>query len=118
MDQLTLDQAAARNVSLPGLRVGRHLTIAQRYREWRATEDGRLVFTELVKRALRLRAAGWRHYGAKAIVESIRFDRSIELGRSAGWKCNDHHTAHLAREAMDAVPDLRGFFETRSLRTE
>jgi hypothetical protein len=89
-------------------------TIAERYAEWRQTEQGRVVFDEVARRAYRLRAAGWNRYGVKAIVESIRFDRHVSVGPDeAGFKVNNVFTALLAREVMAKHEDLDGFFETR-----
>ena len=119
-DQLTLDEfGSARgsvNVSLPGLRPARYLSIQERYREWRATADGETVFREVVSRALRLRERGWTHYSHKAIIETIRYDRAIRVGPDSGFKVNDHYSSRIAREAMAAYPALGGFFEVRELR--
>lgn len=118
--QLSLDEAAlhsTRNITQPGLRVGRYLTIQERYEEWRVTTDGRLVFYELRRRALTLHDRGWRHYSHKAIIETIRYDRNIKVGPDNGFKINDHYTSRLAREVMDSTPALRGFFEVRELRS-
>jgi len=121
-DQLTLDvrlneRAAATNTVLPGLRVGRLLTIGERYAEWRGTSDGRLVFDEMRRRARGLRERGWTHYSHKAIIETIRYDRAIAVGPTGGYKINDHFASRLARELMGDYPDLAGFFETRELRS-
>lgn len=117
LDQLTLEDAARRhNVAVAGLRVGRHLSIAERYAEWRATPDGETVFREVRERALRLRAAGWRHYSHKALIESVRYDRHVQVGPDSGFKVNDHYAAHLGREVMASDTRLSGFFEVRGLR--
>ena len=112
----TNQDAARSNTVLPGLRIGRLLTIQQRYDEWRETEDGRLVFRELCDRAWTLREAGWKHYSHKAIIETIRYDRAIKVGPSGGFKINDHYSSRLVREAIAVWPELDGFFETRELR--
>ena len=89
-------------------------TIDERYALWRATPAGREVYAECVRRAHRLRAAGLAHYGIKAIVESIRFDRSVRVGTDEeGYKVNNVFTAPLAREIMRKEEALDGFFETR-----
>lgn len=104
------------NVNLPGLRVGRHLTIQQRFEEWLATRDGQLVYGEVIARALLLRERGWTHYSHKAIIESIRYDHNIRVGPEAGFKINDHYSSRIARRLMTEYPSLDGFFETRELR--
>lgn len=110
-DQLTLEDIARRHHLLhPGR------DIQARFEEWMGTRDGRLVYGELVRRALLLRRRGWRHYSHKAILETIRYDASIEAGPEAGYKINDHYASRLVRKVMDEQPELRGFFETRELR--
>lgn len=89
-------------------------TIDERYALWRATSDGKTVYAEAVKRCYRLKSAGLSHYGMKAIVESIRFDRSVRIGTDdAGFKVNNDFTALLAREIMRKEEELDGFLETR-----
>lgn len=119
---VSLDEAleghlhSTRNITQPGLRVGRYLTIQERYDEWRITFDGQVVFKELVVRALKLKHAGWRHYSHKAIIETIRYDQAIKVGPDGGFKVNDHYASRMAREAMAMYPDLAGFFEIRELK--
>lgn len=110
------DLAAASNVSVPGLRVGRHLTLQQRYLEWRASEDGRVIFDEVRYRANQLWIAGWRHFGIASIWEAIRYDRAVRVGPNAGFKLNNDFRSRMAREVMAAYPHLQGFFETRELK--
>lgn len=115
--QMSLEAEAARhNVHLPGLRVGANLTIEERYSEWRATDDGALVYSELRRRALDLVRRGWTHYSHKALIEAIRYSRDIKVGPSGGFRIQDHYTSRLARELMASEPRLAGFFETRALR--
>lgn len=91
-------------------------TIQERFDEWIASADGRLVYSELVRRALSLRDRGWRHYSHKAILETIRYDSAIRVGPDNGFKINDHYASRLARLAVDEYPELAGFFELRGLR--
>jgi hypothetical protein len=94
------------------------LTITERYIAWRNSRAGETVFHEAAKRASRLRDAGIEHYGIGAIAESIRFDRSLQLGRDdEGFKLNNNFRALLARELMEAFPGLYGFFETRTRKS-
>lgn len=106
----------ARNTVLPGLRIGRFLTIQERFEEWLDTDDGRIVWRQFIARARALRDRGWKHYSHKAIIETIRYDRDIKVGPENGFKINDHYTSRIARRAMAAYPDLDGFFEVRELR--
>lgn len=114
---LTLDDLAARsNVSIPGLRVGRHLTLAERYAEWRATEDGAVVYNDVIARAITLRHRGYEHFGIAALWEAARYDRAVRVGPNAGFKLNNDFRSRMAREIMADIPALAGFFETRELK--
>lgn len=87
------------------------------FRAWLATEDGKACLSEATSRALRLRERGFHHYGIGAICEAMRFDSSLHLGPDVdGFKLNNNHRAHLAREIVKSTPQLAGFFETRTLR--
>lgn len=116
-EPLTLDGWAAQNLTvLPGLRLGRHLSLTERYAEWIATPDGQFVHDWVAQRALRMFTNGWRHYSLKALWEAARFARDVQVGPNAGWKLNNNFTSHLARQLMGEHPELDGFFETRRLR--
>lgn len=91
-------------------------SIQERFDAWLATPDGQLVYRECRERALRLRARGWRHFAIGALWESVRYDRSVQVGPDDGWRLNDHYRSRMARLLMDTEPDLAGFFETRELR--
>lgn len=62
--------------------------------------------------ALEAKHAGQPKYGSKAICEAIRWHEQIRKGNRE-FKLNNNWTAPLARWAMQARPELRGFFETR-----
>lgn len=88
--------------------------LTERYARWRRSPAGQRVYLDAVKRARLLRRAGVPHYGIAAIVEAIRYDVTIELGRDdRGFRINNDHRALLAREIMDAEPDLAGYFTVR-----
>lgn len=87
------------------------------YSIWRASDDGRVVFAEFTRRALRLRAAGYKHFGSQAIAESIRYDAAVRL-KGDGFRVNNSHIARLAREVMASDARLTGFFETRRSRAD
>jgi hypothetical protein len=67
-------------------------------------------FIELAREAKR---SGLRRFSADAIMHRIRWHFIIEQRRGK-WKCNNNHTAPLARWAMTNHPDLKGFFATRA----
>lgn len=90
--------------------------VEREYREWRASAEGRRLFAEALRRALRLVGSRVQHFGIAAIWESMRFDAAVEAGPdAAGFKLNNNHRAYLARDLMAADPRLADFFETRTL---
>lgn len=68
--------------------------------------------------ARQLKEAGQEHYGAKGILETIRYHRAIRGPAGDAWKVNNSYSSRLARKAMSEHADLAGFFETRELRSE
>jgi hypothetical protein len=70
------------------------------------------IYEEFERRTLRLWRNGRKHYGARSIWETMRFDSAIGELRGE-WKLNDHRPPCLARLVMLMNPPLQGFFETR-----
>ena len=80
-------------------------TIAERYRAWRATEDGQGVWAWIVQRALEEVASGATRLSAKELTEAARHHLHIQV--------NNVFTPELARELEERHPMLRGLFELR-----
>lgn len=74
------------------------------------------IFSEFCRRAIMLKNTGRKHYGAKGIVESIRFDTCLRSRPDYDFKCNNNHTSYLARLAVLVYSELNGFFELRDTR--
>ena len=55
---------------------------------------------------------GFRNYGAKSILERIRWHTSIEQG-SRDFKINNNYAAFYARKFHANYPEFDGFFRTR-----
>ena len=55
---------------------------------------------------------GMKHYGAKAIFETIRFHRIVRYDDQE-FKLNNNFTAYYARKFMGWYPQYDGFFELR-----
>jgi hypothetical protein len=62
--------------------------------------------------ALNLISTGWTRYSADALLHRIRWHHHVERANRA-FKCNDHHTAPLARWFLARHPEHKGFFELR-----
>ena len=56
---------------------------------------------------------GFRNYGAKSILERIRWHTSIEQGRR-DFKVNNNFAPFYARKFHDSYPEFSGFFRTRT----
>lgn len=88
-----------------------------RFDEWVHTAHGGEVANKFIRLAIGLKRKGFKRYGAKAIVENLRFQHALEHGPDAcGFKINNNITSRLARFAMSRAPELKGFFEVRELR--
>lgn len=74
------------------------------------------VFHAFEKAALLMRRSGRRHYGAKAIMEKVRYDHDMENPDQEGFKINNNVTAYYARKAEERNPELKGFFEYRTIK--
>lgn len=53
-----------------------------------------------------------KHYSARAILHRIRWFHHVERG-DADWKCNNNHTAKMARWFIKKHPQHAEFFKTR-----
>ena len=54
---------------------------------------------------------GRKHYGAKAVMEVIRYHRAISGGDD--FKVNNNHTSRYARMLERDEPTMKGFFHKR-----
>lgn len=63
--------------------------------------------------SLQLKASGIYHYGAKAIMERIRWHFEVER-KSGEFKINNSYASCYARLLMNQDPYFKNFFSTRS----
>lgn len=85
-----------------------------KFDKWAATEEGREVRRQFIRLACGLRKGGFSHFGAKAIVERIRWHMAIKhRDENNRYKINNNYTAYLARDAEAHCPELDGFFRNR-----
>lgn len=91
------------------------MTIQESFERWIA--DNPKAEEQFVALARKARAAGFDHYGIKAMVEVVRFHFSIER-RAGRFAIDNRHTSRLARYLDAKYPDLTGFFEFRRLTAE
>lgn len=77
------------------------------------------VYTEFKRMAQQLLARGIKHYGAKAIMEVIRYHRTVSMeGQGEPFKVNNNYTSRIARKLMDDDERFVDFFETRELKSK
>jgi hypothetical protein len=70
------------------------------------------VWQEFVTLALKLIGRGIRHYGAKAIMEVVRYHRTVESSDPT-FKIDNNYTSYYARKFAQRYPQYADFFETR-----
>lgn len=73
------------------------------------------VWRYFINLCLEVKRAGARQWSSKAAFEVMRYMATLQsVGED--FKLPNDYTSRFSRRAMDEVPELRGFFETRSLR--
>lgn len=65
--------------------------------------DNPQIWREFRDMAFRLIDNGYKHYGAKSIIEAIRFHRSVQTTEGP-FKLNNNYTAYYARKFMNLYP--------------
>ena len=93
---------------------GDGLSLDEQFERWIAANPH--VLEEFIRRARALKRQGVARFGAKAIIEGMRYDRAIRTGGDT-FKLNNNYTSRLVRRALERAPDLEGFFELRALRS-
>jgi hypothetical protein len=78
---------------------------------------GRMIAKEFIKYAMMMKRAGATKYGAKGIIERVRWHFRLLHKGTDPYKINNNWTSRLARFAEDRRPELVGFFEKRKLRS-
>lgn len=92
-------------------------TIQERFEAWIDRHPD--VYAEFKRIAEGLLTRNRRRYGAKAIMEVIRFHRAMSgADEQEPFKVNNIYSSRLARKLMEEDTRFIGFFETRELRTE
>jgi len=92
-------------------------TIQQRFEDWLAAHPG--VMEEFVRIARTLKSRdGHDRYSSDGILHILRWEGLVQRADGEKFRCNNVFSSRLARLAMQQHPDLAGFFETRSLKSE
>ena len=73
------------------------------------------VLDHLIKTALRFKAKGSTRLSAKLLWEFARADHWLSSEDRTPWKLCNNHVSRYAR-LLDAVPELHGMFQMKTLR--
>lgn len=85
---------------------------AKQFLDWH--QQNPQVWAEFEKLALRLIQAGRKKFGAKAIVEVVRFNRTIAT--KTDFKINNNYAPYYARIFVIKYPLHSDFFEQREIK--
>ncbi len=61
---------------------------------------------------------GFQNFGAKAIMERVRWETAAPFLSEDAYKINNNHTAFYARWFMATYPEHEGFFRLREQPSE
>jgi hypothetical protein len=93
----------------------RRRTIEERFRAFHAARPD--VYALFKRFAFELRRAGRGRYGAKSIMERIRWHLATSGPDAEGFKLNNIMTSRYVRLLIREHPEFDGFFETRALKS-
>lgn len=96
----------------------------EKFAAWVHTSAGADVANKFIRYAWALHKRGIRKYGAKGIVERLRWHYTIMRLRPGESiqerddlrKINNNYTSRLARFAETRAPELKGLFEKRAIK--
>ena len=74
------------------------------------------VFELFRKFSEQVRETGHKHFGAKAIMERIRWEVAIKTSESDGFKVNNNFTSRYVRLLERERPEFVGLFRKRKLK--
>ena len=89
------------------------MTIQQKFTKF--NRENPIVYRELVRLARVAKVQGLHQYGAKAMLEVLRFNFILKR-QGLAFKINNNFTSRYARLINQREPDLLNFFETRKLK--
>ena len=93
---------------------GRRLSIAEQFMAFH--KHNPQVYTALRQLALTLVATGRKRGSINQLFEVLRYEYSLRT-KGDEYKLNNNYRSYYARLLMQNEPVLRGWFETRDLRS-
>ena len=85
----------------------------KKYCWWKWHNENPHIYELFVKYTFEAIQAGHEHYGAKGIIERIRWHTSVETSGDI-FKINNNHAPFYARLFMVDYPKHDGFFRLRA----
>jgi hypothetical protein len=89
------------------------MTLQEKFEEFHREHPG--VYDLFKRFASELRSGGKTSYGAKSIMERIRWHYAT-TSQNDTFKVNNNYTSRYVRKLIHEIPDYEGFFETRKLQ--
>lgn len=71
------------------------------------------IFEYFENCAIKIRENGTQHFGAKAIVEVMRYRTAVREIGDGKWKLNNNRTSDMAKLYLLLHPEHDGLFEVR-----
>ena len=84
-----------------------------RFREYHAKNPH--VYEQFKEAAIQMRQAGRAHFGAKCIMEYVRFQTAVHGTDPQGFKINNNYTSRYVRLLETEHPAFKGFFAKRTI---
>ena len=76
-------------------------------------KDNYAIFEYFEQAAIKTWNAGHKHFGARTIVEVMRYRTALREIGNGEWKLNDNKTPDMSRLFTILHPEMSGFFEQR-----
>jgi len=75
------------------------------------------VFDLFEKFAKKIRIVGYKNFGAKAIMERVRWEMIVSTTDNEPFKINNNYTSRYVRLLEEKDSSFEGFFRKRQLRS-
>lgn len=80
-------------------------------------QDNPNIWEKFKKFTLEAIRSGKKNYSSKSIFERIRWETEI-TAKNCSFKINNNYTSDYARKFMEKFPEYKGFFRTRTKKSE
>jgi hypothetical protein len=92
--------------------------LERRYRDWRATPEGKKIYA-LFRRFAYERLINAKRFGMKALAERVRWEASTDTQwREHEFKLNNNVVTYIGRDLIREFPLLARLIEVRRVKEE